>query len=71
MFKLKKISREKTIKDEINAIVTKLCDDYTDNEISEIVNSIKDRAIAYLKYREEHLTNQLNACKQSIKNIES
>jgi len=78
MFKLKKISREKTIKDEINAIVFKLTEEYTDVEIVEIVNGIKHRSLAYLKHRVEKLKNKINViedkimvCQESIEKIES
>ena len=70
MFRLKKISREKTIKDEINALTSKLCDDYTDLEICEILTSVQERSLAYLKFRKEHLTNELNTCIECIKKIE-
>jgi len=67
MFRIK--SKEKIIQDEINAIVLKLTEDYTDVEICEIVNSIKERSLAYLKHRMEHLSNELQVCEQSIKKI--
>ena len=69
MFRFIKHSRERTIKQEVDSIVLRLTDDHTDAEIGEIVNSIKERSVAYLKYRKEHLTNQLEDCINSINKL--
>ena len=66
MFRFIKHSRERTIKQEVDSIVLRLTDDHTDAEIGEIVNPIRERSLAYLKYRKEHLESELEDCVNSI-----
>ena len=70
MFKYLKTDRKKIINDEINSVVNRITEDYSDKEISEIVNSIKERSLAYLKHRREFLSNELDDNINSIKSIE-
>ena len=70
MFKYFKTDRKKMINDEINSVVNRITEDYSDKEISEIVNSIKERSLAYLKHRREFLSNELDDNINSIKSIE-
>lgn len=70
MFKYLKTDRKKIINDEINSVVNRITEDYSDKEISEIVNSIKERSLAYLKHRREVLSNELENNINSIKSIE-
>lgn len=70
MFKYLKTDRKKIINDEINSVVNRITEDYSDKEISEIVNSIKERSLAYLKHRREFLSNELEDNINSIKSIE-
>lgn len=66
-----KTDKEKIKNDEINGIVTSLTNgDYDDTDISEIVNSINERVLGYLKHRREHLSNELEECITSIKKLE-
>lgn len=70
MFKYLKTDRKKIINDEINSVVNRITEYYSDKEISEIVNSIKERSLAYLKHRREFLSNELDDNINSIKSIE-
>ena len=69
MFNFRK-SREKTIRDEVNNLVYRLTEDYSDSEISEIITEVTERSLAYLKHRREHISKELEDCMDSIKKLE-
>ena len=69
MFRIKKLSREKQIRDEVNSLVYMLTEDYTDVEICEIVNEVRERSLAYLNHRKEVISNELEQCIDSIKKL--
>lgn len=65
-----KTDRNKIIQCEINTVSNSLTYGYSDIEISEMVLSIKERSLAYLKHRREHLSNELESNIESIKKLE-
>lgn len=70
MFGFLKTDRNKIIQDEINHVSIKLTEGYSDIEICEVVLAIKERSLAYLKHRREHLSNELELNIESIKKLE-
>lgn len=66
------LSRDRIIEQEINGVVSRLTSgDYTDEEISKIVLTIKNRSLGYLKERRESLSKDLENNIESIKKLES
>ena len=63
MFKLKKLSREKTVNDFVNNVMKHISDDFTDSEAVDIVHSIKGRTLVYLEHRKEVLANEMHLCR--------
>lgn len=71
MINIFKIDRNKVISQEIDGIVSRLTSgDYNDQELSEIVLTVKNRSLNYLKERRQSLSNDLESNIESIKKLE-
>lgn len=62
----KRDTREVTINKEIDAIVNKIIDDHSDEELSYMIVEIKNRSIRHLKHRKELLGSEIDNLNELI-----
>jgi len=69
IFKPNKERRSKQVQQHINGIVCKLTEEYTDTEISQIVNSIREQSLEFLKHRQNTLEKKLYVNSEAVNAI--